>query len=182
MINQINPNIQQQPINPINPQIIGNNGMVNNTMQQLMQQQLIAQQNLQQQMIAAQIANKQAQINNILNNMGQGAGINNPVNSSNPINQSQQQSQPGINVYFRVTGEAGQETASIMIQCMPDEKISDIIERYRAKSGDNSPTKKFTFNAKNLVPSLTLSEAGISNNANIFVRDTKDIVGGLLII
>ena len=26
MINQINPNIQQQPINPINPQIIGNNG------------------------------------------------------------------------------------------------------------------------------------------------------------
>ena len=182
MINQINPNIQQQPINPINPQIIGNNGMINNnnnTMQQLMQQQLIAQQNLQQQMIAAQIANKQAQINNILNNMGQGAGINNPVNSSNPINQSQQQSQPGINVNFRVTGEAGQETASIMIQCMPDEKISAIIERYRAKSGDNSPTKKFTFNAKNLVPSLTLSEAGISNNANIFVRDTKDIVGGL---
>ena len=98
-----------------------------------MQQQLIAQQNLQQQMIAAQMANKQAQINNILNNMGQGAGINNPVNSSNPINQSQQQSQPGITVYFRVSGMGKQDSEPIMIQCMPDEKVSEIIEKYRKK-------------------------------------------------
>ena len=64
-----------------------------------------------------------------------------------------------------------------MIQCLPNEKVSDIIHRYRAKSLDNDPTKKFIFNAKALDPSLIAAEAGLYNNANIFVVSTKGIKG-----
>ena len=137
---------------------------------------MMQQQMMQQQMMAAQAqANKQAAMNNILNNMGQ--GNNAPVNQGSEQNQPQQQSGGGFSVIFRASAETGPASAPIMIQCMPNEKVSTIIDRYRAKSGDKDPTKKFIFNAKNLAPSLTLSEAGISNNANIFVVATKGIKG-----
>ena len=45
------------------------------------------------------------------------------------------------------------------------------------KSQDYDESKKFIFNAKNLVPSLSVSEAGLINNSNIFVVATKDIKG-----
>ena len=60
---------------------------------------------------------------------------------------------------------------------MPKEKVSEIIEKYRNKSGDHDPHKKFIFNAKPLNHSLTLAQAGIINNANIFVIKTKLITG-----
>ena len=59
-----------------------------------------------------------------------------------------------------------------MIQCVLDEKVSEIIERYRNKANDFDQTKKFIFNANMLKPNLTLEETGISNNANIFVVST----------
>ena len=172
--------MMQQPM-------MGNSGLMDNNamtqlmqqqmmQQQMMQQQMLQQQMLQQQMINAQAqANKQAAMNNILNNMGQ--GNNAPVNQGSEQNQPQQQSGGGFSVIFRASAETGPASAPIMIQCMPNEKVSTIIDRYRAKSGDKDPTKKFIFNAKNLAPSLTLSEAGISNNANIFVVATKGIKG-----
>ena len=52
-----------------------------------------------------------------------------------------------------------------------------ILEKYKNKSGDRNPEKKFIFNAKMLSPDLTLSEAGITNNSNIFVVSTKGIKG-----
>ncbi len=61
---------------------------------------------------------------------------------------------------------------------MPDEKISSIIEKYRIKSGDKSTTKKFIFNSHALSPSLTAAEAGLAHNANIFVVQTKGVMGG----
>ena len=78
----------------------------------------------------------------------------------------------GIEVNFR------NQSISLKIQCKPDEKVSDIIQRYRDKSGDNEPTKKFIFNAKALNPYLTVAEAGLANNFNIFVVSTKGIKGG----
>lgn len=165
-------NPQQQPImntgiNQINPQFFGNNGMMMNNIS--MQQMMLQQQMIQQQMIAAMEANKKAQINQIINNMVQGTGINSQVN---------QQSQPGITVNFRVSGMGKQDSDPIMIQCMPDEKVSAIIERYRAKTGDWDQTKIFTFNAKNLVPNLTLAESGIMDNAVIFVISKDGVIGG----
>ena len=66
----------------------------------------------------------------------------------------------------------------LRIQCLIDEKVSDVIQRYRAKSGDNDPTKRFIFNAKNLNQVLTVAEAKLTLNANIFVVSTKGITGG----
>ena len=64
-----------------------------------------------------------------------------------------------------------------MIQCTPNDKVSDIIEKYRNKANYRDETKKFIFNAKNLNTSLSVAEAGITNNANIFVVATKGIKG-----
>ena len=55
------------------------------------------------------------------------------------------------------------------IYCKPYEKVSEIIKRYRNKASDFEDNKKFIFNAKELNQSLTADEAGILNNANIFV-------------
>ena len=62
-----------------------------------------------------------------------------------------------------------EDTNPIVIESFPDEKVSTIIEVYRNKSFDLEPNKKFLFNAKDLNPNLYLSEAGITNNSNIFV-------------
>ena len=48
-------------------------------------------------------------------------------------------------------------------------KLSDIIEKYRNKSGDSDPEKRFYFDSKRINPNLTLKENGIMNNSNIFV-------------
>ena len=78
-----------------------------------------------------------------------------------------------ITVIFR-HGVPGHPRPPIEIQCMNDEKVSSLIERYRNKAGDYDKTKKFIFNAKDLKPLLSLAESGITNNANIFVVETKE--------
>ena len=80
----------------------------------------------------------------------------------------------GFTVHFK----RGQNAPSIGVQCIPDERISSIIEEYRAKSGDRSTTKKFIFNTHPLSPSLTAAEAGLADDAIIFVVETKGVVGG----
>ncbi len=122
--------------------------------QQMMQQQQIQQQMMQQQMMQQQMM-AAAQMQNILND---------------PIN-------PGISVVFRPSGSPNNflKMAPTRVLCDPDEKVSSIIEKYRMQSGDYDPDKKFIFNAKNLAPSLTFAEVGLSNNANIFVVSTRGI-------
>ena len=82
-----------------------------------------------------------------------------------------------ICVIFRADTYIGTTAPPVMIQCMPDEKVSEIIEKYRNKSGDHDPYKKFIFNAKPLNPSLSVADAGITNNSNIFVIITKLVKG-----
>ena len=138
-------NIKKNEINNINNQ--------NNIGQQ--QQMLAAQLQLQQQQIMAHQQMMQ-QMENILNNIG-----NNTL--PNIL----------INVNFRVSGSASQPISLVNVQCNPEEKVSDIIEKYRNKANDYDDSKKFIFNAKNLNPNLSLAEAGITNNANIFVVRIK---------
>ena len=78
LINQNNPNMQQQSFYEINPQIINNNDMmnINSITQILLQHQFLALQRMKHQMILAQIANSQPQMNNILNNKVQDGEIN----------------------------------------------------------------------------------------------------------
>ena len=60
------------------------------------------------------------------------------------------------------------------IVCLPDEKIANVIERYKNKYGDYNLYKKFVFKDKDLLLDSTVSEAGIKNNSNIIIFDWND--------
>ena len=115
-------------------------------------------------------------INNMMNNFNNMNNlINNNINNINPMmsninmNMNQYQNIPKIiNVFFRETGNDSNKIP-IMINVKEDEKIQDIIQKYREKSSNYDINLKFIFNAKELNLSLTVAEAGITNNANIFV-------------
>ena len=74
----------------------------------------------QMQMMAQQLTN-QEQMNNTSN-----------LQISN-------QSKPNLEVNFRISSS----DYPILIQCYPDEKVSDIIKRYRMRVGDFDKAKKF---------------------------------------
>ena len=76
-------------------------------------------------------------------------------------------------VVFRTSGPDGKAFVPIQVKFKPDDKVSKIIEKYRIKSGDQDPNKRFIFNAKNLKPNLSADEVGLCNNSNIFVVATK---------
>ena len=124
---------------------------------------------------------------NMMNNMGNSGMMNaamnmnmmNMNNMNNLNNQGYNNPPPanngGINVFFRA-GQNG-ENGSIMIQCTLEEKVSDVIKRYGTKSMEDTNKKKFIFNAKALVPTLTVAEAGLQEGANIFVVNTAGVKG-----
>lgn len=72
----------------------------------------------------------------------------------------------------------GKEDIINYIPSFPDEKVSDLIEKYRNITNNHDPKLKFIYNFQLLNPSLTLAEAGISNNSNIFVIINHNIKGG----
>ena len=172
-MNQQMMNNMQQGMNPV--------------MQQMMQQQMMQQQMMQQQMMQAQqqAMNQQAmnqQMQSMLSQVGNNSGAQPTASVPTGPTSTGQSSGSGICVIFRASGTAGPQGAPIMIQCMPDDRVSDVINKYRIKANDNDTSKKFIFNAKNLNASLTLSEAGITNNANIFVVTTKGVKGAFWIL
>ena len=62
----------------------------------------------------------------------------------------------------------------IIVETTFNEKISDLLEKYRKLSKDKSiNNKKFIFKNKNLVNSLTVSESGIYNKCTIIVISLK---------
>ena len=115
------------------------------------------------------------QIAAMMGNMNAQMANNNFANQGNfqNNNDQSQNNNGGINVHFRIEGNRDE----IVIQCLPDERVSELIKKYRAKSGDDDTTKKFIFNAKALNESLTVAEAGLANNVNVFVVRTKGIKG-----
>ena len=127
----------------------------------------------------AQQANMNQQMQNILGNDGNNNNLQSSTPSQTGVSSNPQPSNQGICVIFRASGQEGPQAAPVMVQCMPDEKVAKAIEKYRNKANDHDTTKKFIFNAKNLNQSLSLSEAGIANNANIFVVTTKGVKGAI---
>ena len=128
-----------------------------------------------QQMMQFQIQQQmQAQQNmfNQLQNMQ-----NNPSNNNFP-NQIEQ-SKKSITVIFW-TGKHDKDGNPISqrIQCILDEKVSKVIERYRMQANDVETNKKFIFNAHFLNPTLTVAEAGLFDDSNIFAMSTEGVRGG----
>ena len=158
--NEINQKNNNMNMNQMQQQFVEQQQMNPMMQQQMMQQQILQQQMLQQQLMQQQMmANAQAQaqqvaMNNILNN------FDNQISNE-------------ITVFFRKSGSTGQPSPPIEIKCQTNEKVSEIIEKYRIKSGDYDLTKKFIFNARELHPNLSVAEDGIYNQSNVFVVTTK---------
>ena len=135
----------------MNPMMNNMNNFMNNIQLQQQQQmmQFQMQQQMQQQMLAAQQV------------------------------QNQQQHLP-ITIGFRrdERDSEGKPLPLILVQCMPEDKVSDAIERYRNFSNDRDMKKSFIYKGFPLNASLTIGEAGIDNNSYIFVFDPKKLEGG----
>ena len=58
----------------------------------------------------------------------------------------------------------------MVIQCEPNDKVSNIIQRYRNLAIDYDNSKIFIFNGRELNDNLTVAETGIYNNSKIFVH------------
>ena len=81
-----------------------------------------------------------------------------------------------ITIIFRVPFFYGLQNNLISIQCDLSEKVSDVILRFRIKSGLlNSYGEKFIYNAKNLKPSYSVAEAGLLDISIIDVISTGDL-------
>ena len=118
---------------------------------------------MNQMMIAQMIANNG---NNSQNNDSQSQSSNNNSNMN---------SNGGFTVIFILN--AGDNKEPISVQCMPNDRVSEVIEKYRSKANDHDETKKFIFNAKELDRTLTVAEAGLQDRANVFVVTTKGVRG-----
>ena len=81
-----------------------------------------------------------------------------------------------IDLYFR-SSTLINKLGLIVSQCNINDKVSEIIKKYRLRSGDNDPFRIFYFNGKILNVNLTCSEAGLNNGASIFVVNTVVIKG-----
>ena len=119
--------------------------------------------------------------NNQNQNQNQGSSSNNTDNSSSANkNQSKKtdDNQGGMSIIFRASGAGGgQNGPPLTIQCVAEEKVSELIQRYRTKANDHDKSKKFIYNAKALNQDLSVAEAGLTNNANVFVVTTKGVKG-----
>ena len=112
--------------------------------------------------LAQQQEMMQAQMNNILNNK---KNIN-----ENKFNQNY------IYIIFKLQSEYGRNNKLTTILCYSDDKVSDIIEKFRNKANVHDDNRQFIYNAKELNPSLSLAEAGFLHNSIIYVVKKSDFI------
>ena len=73
-----------------------------------------------------------------------------------------------INVYFKKD-----KIGPFIIQGYKNEKVENLIERYRMTIFDMDKTEKFIFNSKPLLPDLTVAQAGLTNYSIIYIEQNK---------
>ena len=83
-----------------------------------------------------------------------------------------------INLYFSYTQFGGKPPTCI--SCFTDEKISEVIKRYKnmSKIDLNIESSKFMYNARPLDPNKTFEESGIRDSSCIVVFDYSKILRG----
>jgi FtsZ-binding cell division protein ZapB len=103
-----------------------------------------------------------------LNNINQ-MNNNNDMGYNNFLSDKKSENK-NLQVIFRPSGDlARNNEPPITIACLPSDKIRDIIHKYRAKANNFNTKVRFIYNAKDLNPTLTVAEAGLCDNCNIFV-------------
>ena len=70
----------------------------------------------------------------------------------------------------------------ISIQIHINEKVSNLIQKYKSKSCDFNNKKIFIYNAKALNPSLSCKEVRLTNNAIVHIINKKVLEGALYLI
>ena len=179
--------MNQMGMNQMGMNQMGNNQMgmntMGNNMNQIMMNQILMNQMGMNPMVFNQMGmagqmnmndmSKLIQMNNQnFNNMN-----NNNMNNNNIVqNNFIQDTSNGIAVTFEKNDPVMGEL-KITIQCLFTEKIKDVIQKYRIKSGDDNMFERFVFNTKNLCPELTVAEQGLLSNSIIKVIDIKDMKG-----
>ena len=118
---------------------------------------------------------KQNKLNNQINLMNQGFNMNlNPFNfnaNMMAINQPNFESNI-ITVIFKQDWTM----RGITVDCSLDEKISNIIEKYRKKSGDYDTRRVFLLNGKTLVSNMNAAEAGLKHLISVSVTRTLGLI------
>ena len=175
--NYMNPVMNMFPMNPM----MNNNMNMNNNMstedQNIFRLKYLLN-NIQQNLYY--VMNDINEIETILNNM-RNEGLDNSPNflllnnqfnlmqnnffNNNMMNMNLNKK---IKVTFRKSG-FGSSGISLEIECGKNEKVKDVIKRYREISGLKEENVKFIFNAKALKLESTLEEAGIRDKSIIFV-------------
>ena len=99
---------------------------------------------------------------NMMNQMMQNQIMYNPMMQNNM--QQQNDLSSTITVFFNSKNDI------FSLHCSLNDKVGDLIEKYRNKSGDNGKDKLFRIEKYLLEENITLKEAGISNYMTIFVE------------
>ena len=154
--NSVNPNMMNMNMNMNN--FTDNNGQMMNPMN-----------NMPMSVISQQMQNQ------YYRQLSNNTGTQNSSSNQNVQNEQLVTPNDNITVVFRTSNNINDYP--LKIQCTKNEKVSDLIERYRTKAIDHDTTKRFIFNAKELNKDLTIEEAGLSEGSNIFVVTTAGIKG-----
>ena len=86
-------------------------------------------------------------------------------NDKNNLNDFQTKNFHKINIYFNQTWN----NRIITLICSHNEKISDLIQKYRAKSNEYNNSIQLIFNNRELDLSKTISECELNNNSKIYI-------------
>ena len=93
---------------------------------------------------------------------------NNIIINSNDVEQ--------INILFKYQNYA--EIRKINMQCILDEKISNLIKRFRIKIDDFDSLLVFVFNGHRLDSNLTIAQARLRDRSVISVLNFQNVQGG----
>ena len=105
-----------------------------------------------------------------LNNMAFENMINNMNINNNNFKNNNQINEHGFSI---IVVRSGQKNMVSLDNCFPDDKISDLMTKYRNKINDHASQFYFTYNAKQLNPNKTLSDEGLINLAKISAMKGK---------
>ena len=141
--------------------------------------------------------NNRLNSNNFNNDMSNSISLNNNINKNNNINMinsgtfsnnmmdnnNKKNNLININQFSKIDDEEIyvifiKEETKTRFKCKRNEKVNDIIEKYREEAFDDDTNIEFIYNGKELNKlnkNLTASEAGISNNSNIYVVTSKKL-------
>ena len=156
-------NINMIKNDPMINKMMNNNNMLNNN-------------NFNNDMSNSISLNTNINKNNNINMINSGTFSNNMMDNNN----NKKNNLININQFSKIDDEEIyvifiKEETKTRFKCKRNEKVNDIIEKYREEAFDDDTNIKFIYNGKELNKNLIASEAGISNNSNIIVVTSKKL-------